>query len=315
MEIEVEYKYIFGPVPSRRLGLSLGIDLVPFKTCTLDCIYCECGSTNNLTNIRKEFVPTDEVISELNHYLNQNPKLDYLTFSGSGEPTLHTSIGIIIKFIKNKYPKYPIALLTNSTLLYQKKLREEILDIDLILPSLDAVSENIFKKINRPCNKIKNNKIINGLIKFSKIFKGKIWLEIFFVPGINDTGTELKKIKSVLKKINPDIVQLNSLDRPGTENWIKKCDYKKMQEISNYLKPIKTEIIAKYNKNNSFIKINNDTENQIIAVIKRRPCTIEDIIKMTGLSNEQIDIIIKKLLKNKKICIINQDRGIFYRLV
>jgi len=146
----MKFKHLFGPVPSRRLGISLGIDLVPYKTCTANCVYCECGKTTNLTIERKEYIPTDEILNELDVYLKQAPDLDYITFSGSGEPTLHSKIGEIINFLKKNYPQYKVAVLTNGTLLFHKELRDELKNADIIKPSLDAGSDEIFKKIKRP---------------------------------------------------------------------------------------------------------------------------------------------------------------------
>lgn len=177
------YKYLFGPVPSRRLGMSLGIDLVPHKVCSLNCIYCECGSTTKLTIDRKEYVPYDIVIKELEHYFRNNTAPDYITFSGSGEPTLNSRIGDVIRFIKHNIPGIPIAILTNGTLLYQKQVRKELLEADVVLPSLDAASDLIFRKINRPFHKLNINKYIQGLVNFRNEYKGKIWLEVFIIPG------------------------------------------------------------------------------------------------------------------------------------
>ena len=161
-------RYLFGPVISRRLGISLGIDLLPFKTCSLDCIYCECGKTKNLTDQIQEYVPTEEVISELQVFLTDKPKLDVITFAGSGEPTLHSGIGQIIKFLKKNFPEYKICVLTNGTLLYQKKVRQSILDADIIIPSLDAVSKEVFEKIAKPAEGITPEKLIEGLIALKK---------------------------------------------------------------------------------------------------------------------------------------------------
>ena len=152
--------YLFGPVPSRRLGISLGLDLVPHKTCSLNCIYCESGKTTNLTIERKEYIPTAVLISELTTFLKTKPKLDYITFSGAGEPTLHSDIGTIVTFIKKNYPDYQLALITNGTLFYLSKLRREVKPVDLILPSLDAVSEKTFKRINRSHRELAIKKII-----------------------------------------------------------------------------------------------------------------------------------------------------------
>lgn len=231
----LKLKHIFGPVLSRRLGNSLGVDLIPFKTCSMDCIYCECGKTTNLTTKRDEYVSTAEVIKELGKYLNSAPELDYITFAGTGEPTLHSGIGAIVDFLKEKYSQYRIALLTNSALLTDKQLVEEIKNIDLIIPSLDAVSEKVFNKINRPAKNIKVNDIINGIISLKKEYRGKLWLEIFIVPGINDTERELIRFNKVLDNINPEKVQLNSLDRPGTEKWIKHAAKSKLNYIASTL--------------------------------------------------------------------------------
>ena len=146
----MKYKHLFGPVPSRRLGLSLGIDPIPYKTCSFDCVYCECGATTKLTAARKEYIPVDEIISELDSFLSSNPTLDYITFSGSGEPTLNIGIGRVISYLKKNFSQYKIAVLTNSSLFSDPEVREELLLADVIMPSLDAVSENVFQKITDP---------------------------------------------------------------------------------------------------------------------------------------------------------------------
>jgi len=184
------YKHIFGPVPSRRLGVSLGIDLVPHKVCSLNCVYCECGKTTDLTVERIEYVPYGEVISELDRFMSENPKPDYITFSGSGEPTLNSRIGDIVSYIKNKYPDVSLALLTNGTLLSDPEVRKEIIACDLVLPSFDAATETAFDKINRPSELIGLEQYLNGIIEFRKEFKGKIWLEVFILPGYNDSPEE-----------------------------------------------------------------------------------------------------------------------------
>ena len=190
-------KYLYGPVPSRRLGLSLGIDLIPYKICSFNCIYCECGATTDLSIERKEFKPVDEIIEELDEYLEQGPELDYITFSGSGEPTLYLHMDKIIDFLKDNYPQYNTALLTNSSLLSNKEIRKEINKLDLIVPSLDSVFEDNFRKINRPHADIKLEDIIDGLIELRKEFDGQIFLEFFIVPGINDNEKEFQRIKEL----------------------------------------------------------------------------------------------------------------------
>lgn len=228
------YKYLFGPVPSRRLGMSLGIDLVPHKACSLNCIYCECGRTTNLTTERKEYVPVNDIFAELNRFLKENPAPDYITFSGAGEPTLNSGIGKILSFIKTNYPTVPVAVLTNGTLLSDKQVRKGLLKADLVLPSLDAASERTFRKINIPHKSLSVNSHIQGIIDFRKEYSGKINLEIFIIPGYNDNPKELDSLKDAILKIKPDIVQLNTLDRPGTVEKLRAASNAELQKIIDY---------------------------------------------------------------------------------
>lgn len=308
----MEYKYLFGPVPSRRLGVSAGIDLVPYKTCSLNCLYCECGTTTKLTLKRKEYIPTEKVIKELNHFLQSAPEIDYLTFSGSGEPTLHNHLGKIVNYLKENYSHYNIALLTNGTLFYKyDSLYNEVKNIDLIIPSLDAVSENIFKKINRGINNLKSEEIISGLIKLRKEYHGEIWLEIFVIPGINDTKKEINNFNTIIKKIKPEKVQLNSLDRPGTEKNIKKPDFSNMKVFADSL-DTKTEIITEFKNNNNIKEFKSQLKNNIIETLKRRPCTKNDLAKILGKNNKKINKIIKKLMKKNLITKQKSTRGEFF---
>ncbi len=307
------YKYLFGPVPSRRLGISLGVDLVPHKTCSLNCIYCECGRTTKLTIERKEYVPTEIVLAELKDFLAPNPKLDYITFSGAGEPTLHSGIGEIVKFIKTNFPDYKIALLTNGTLFYQPALIEDVCKIDLILPSLDAASDLIFKKLNRPFHHLKIDKIIEGLIQLRKNFSGQIWLEVFIVPGLNDTDDEIAQLKSTIQRINPDRVQLNTLDRPGTVAWVKPATKDTLKKIAHQL-GLQAEIIANFQKREQVASYNADVESTILQTIRRRPCTVEDLSSILGLHPNEINKYIETLLHKNLIHSEVLERGVFFRI-
>ena len=311
----MELKHIFGPVPSRRLGISAGIDLIPYKTCSLNCIYCECGKTTNLTTKRKEYVSISAVIEELKKFLKPGPDLDYITFSGSGEPTLHLNPGKIIDFIKNNYPQYKVALLTNGTLFYNNNdLINDIKKLDLIVPSLDAVSKKTFEKINRPVSSLRPENIISGLIQLRNNYSGKIWLEIFIIAGINDTDSELKLIKKAINQIKPDKIQLNTLDRPGTEEWVKPVSRKKLKSISDYLGE-NTEIIAKFESKKTNIKdFRKELKTNILKTLKRRPCTSEDLAHILGVNVNEINKLIKYLIENNKIQIKTEKRGKFYYL-
>ncbi|MBF0205041.1 MAG: radical SAM protein, partial [Desulfamplus sp.] len=220
------YKYLFGPVPSRRLGISLGIDLVTHKICSLDCVYCECGKTTNLTLERKEYVSCKEVVEELEHYFANHPAPDYITFSGSGEPTLNSCIGDVIEYIKrgkqfrtlnddNGAVSCSVAVLTNGTLLGNKAVRDALLKADLVIPSLDAASLSAFTRINRPHHEIDINNYIQGIIDFRKIYTGRMALEILILPGFNDKKNDIEALKQACYRIKPDVIQLNTLDRPG----------------------------------------------------------------------------------------------------
>ncbi len=304
--------YLYGPVPSRRLGVSLGIDLIPHKICSFNCIYCECGPTTKLTIKRDEFKPVNLVIEELNNYLKDKPKLDYITFSGSGEPTLYKKIGTIIDFLQKDYPDYQIALLTNSSLLHKKKVRNQIKKVDLISPSLDSVIKRNFETINRPHSKIKLSQIIEGLIELRKEFDGKIFLEIFIVPNINDSKEELYKFHDIIKEIKPDLVQLNTLDRPGAEDWCTPASKSSLEDTVNIIGK-EAEIIGPYlpKKRNT---IQPTLKESIISTLKRRPCTVKDLSNIFDLHVNEINRYLRQLEKNYNIKGKEGKRGKFYYL-
>ena len=245
---------IFGPIHSRRLGNSLGIDVIPYKTCSLDCVYCECGKTTEFTNERKEYISADEIITALDEFLAQNTKpIDVITFAGSGEPLLNSGIGKIISHIKEKYPQFKVAFITNSVLLADKNAREEILSADYVLPSVDAMFEESFQKINCPAKGVSVNDVLDGLREFAKIFKGILWVEYFVIQGINDSEVELLAFKKYFEEIKPTMIQLNSLDRKGTCDWVKPASFERLQEIAKFFTvaghpPLPVEIIKREKK-------------------------------------------------------------------
>jgi len=310
----MQYKYLFGPVPSRRLGISLGIDLVPHKICTMDCVYCECGPTTNLTLKRAEYVPTHQVLREVDHFLAQNPQPEYLTFSGSGEPTLHSGIGRIARHLKQNH-KAPLALLTNATLMDQPDVRKELLDIDILLPSLDSARVETFRKINRPHPELELDRIIDGLVEFRKEFAGQIWLEIFILPPLNTEHREMECLQDALNRIRPDRVQLNTLDRPGSEEWVKKASPALLEEISERLRHPRLEIISRYRRRKDIRSYRKDAESAIMETISRRPCTLEDLVAILGMHRNELNKYLDVLENEKRIRPEIQDRGIFYRTV
>jgi len=307
------YKHLFGPVPSRRLGMSLGVDLVPKKVCSLNCVYCEVGKTTTLTLDRKEYIRYDEVVTELEHYFHNNPDPDYITFSGYGEPTLNIRIGEIIQFIKQIKPAIPIAILTNGTLLYDKKVREELMKADVVLPSLDAATDKVFRKINRPQKQLKIEDYIQGLIDFRKEFKGKIWLEVFILPGYNDDERELNALKKTILKIAPDSVQLNTLDRPGTKEGLRAATKNELQRIIDLWKMENVQIISAATERKDIQSYRKDAETAILETIARRPCTLVDLSKILGIHVNEINKYLGVLEAEDKIETVQLKRGIFYQ--
>lgn len=311
-------KYLFGPVPSRRLGMSLGVDLVPHKTCTLDCVYCECGATTDLTTERKEYVPTRDVIEELKEFFAEKPELNYVTFSGAGEPTLHSGIGEIVAFIKKNTP-FKLCLLTNATLLDRDNLMEELKDIDLIVPSLDAVSDEDFKKVNRPAEELRFQHVEDNIATFRRESQAEMWLEIFVVPGGNDSPESLERFRSAVEKIKPDKVQLNTLDRPGCVDWIRPPTEEEVDVFAQALAgPVPIEVVGRFRKNvevrASYGK-SHSLEVKVLELISRRPCTIEDMAVSSGFDESEIAKMVEKLFDEGKISSETRERGVFYRKI
>ena len=309
------YKYLFGPVPSRRLGMSLGIDLVPKKVCALNCVYCEVGETTKLTTDRMEYIKYDKIISELQQFMSSRPKIDYITFSGSGEPTLNSRIGEVLAYVKQNYPDVKTAILTCGALLSSPQLRTEILEADVILPSLDAATQAIFNKINRPNPNLSIDTYIKGLIDFRKEYKGQIWLEVFLLKGYNDMPEELDLIKEAILKIEPDIVQLNTLDRPGTVEGLIAMTKNELQKIKDYWDISDVEIIASAAQRTDIDSYNTDIEGRILATIARRPCTLDDLNQILGIHVNEINKYLGALELNKKIKSTTLKRGVFYELI
>ncbi len=267
-------KYIFGPVPSRRLGYSLGVDVIPYKTCTYDCIYCQLGKTTDKTKNRQNFVPVKEIIKELDEKLETRPKVDYITLSGSGEPTLYSRLHELITGIKN-ITNIPVAVLTNGSLLRDKNVKNALLFADLVVPSLDAGSHLVWQKINAPVNGMSFEKMVKGLINFSNEYKNELWLEIFFVSGVNDSEEEIQKLVSYSKKIKYSKIQLNTIARPPYKTEFKAVNRHRLIEIAKQLGH-KAEVISVFHA-----EIENEgfkaTKSDISSLLKRRPCSVQDV--------------------------------------
>jgi wyosine [tRNA(Phe)-imidazoG37] synthetase (radical SAM superfamily) len=302
---------IFGPVPSRRLGISLGLDIIPFKTCSLDCLYCECGPTNNLTIERQSFFPPELLLSELRSVLPDIPHLDYITFSGSGEPTLNADLGWLIKKIKKLSP-VPVAVLTNGTMLYLDDVRKDLELADVILPSLDAATPEAFARVNQPHAGLKLERIIAGLTALRDGFPGKIWLEIFIVKGVNDRENEITALREAMRRIKPDKIQLNTLDRPPAYAGIKSADFADLEKIRAGWPDLPVEIIKRTNRRKEILAFSRNLENSLLNTIRRRPLTLIDLVAMTGKDENELRQYLDVLEKEKKIKTQIMGELIFY---
>ncbi len=308
-------KYIFGPVPSRRLGMSLGVDIVPFKTCTLDCIYCQLGVTTDKIAERQSFVPQDEVLAELKQVLDEDTKrVDFITFSGSGEPTLNSQIGEMINSIKT-FTDVQVAVLTNGTLLYREDLREDLSQADLVVPSLDAMTDETLAKVNRPNKDITAQRAIDGLKAFSQDFKGKIWLEIMLVKGINDDPDELKQMADFVRTLKLDRIHFNTVIRPPAESFAQPITPEEMQKIVSMFDD-RAEVIADFDKMVKHKELDAQSiekvEAQIISLVNRRPCTLDDISSSMGLHKNEIIKHLDHLLQKSSIKQTRRENKIYW---
>lgn len=279
-----EKKYLYGPVPSRRLGRSLGVDIVPFKVCSLDCVYCQLGKTTEKTLQRGDFLPVSAVLAELKDKLTAGLEADFITIGGSGEPTLHSRLGALIDGIK-KITDIPVAILTNGTMLYKPDVRADCAKADVVLPSLDAGDEQTYQRINRPHSGLSIEKLISGLCAFREEFAGQIWLEVFLIEGFNTDNRQIAKIKEAIDRIRPDKVQLNTAVRPTAEPGIKALDAEKLRAIAEQLGE-NCEVIADFSSVRNGGSSGAKAED-VLSMLKRRPCSLSDISSALGLTQNE----------------------------
>ena len=306
-------KTIYGPVPSRRLGISLGVDIVPYKTCSYDCIYCQLGKTTDRTLERKSYVKASSLLDELKETINLNSDLDYITFSGSGEPTLNKDIGQMIEKVK-KFTSIRVAVLTNGSLLWNDKVRENLSLADLVVPSLDAISEETFQRVNRPMKGLGIEKVLDGINIFCEQFKGKIYLEIMLVKNINDSEEEIKRINQCVKNLRIDKIQLNTVIRPPSDSDAKPLNKDELIKAKALFDPeIKVELIADFKRETSRA-YQKDLEEGIIELLKRRPTRGEEMAVSLGVHPNEI-VKYLEILEEKKIIRRSQTKensGVYF---
>lgn len=280
---------IFGPVPSRRLGRSLGIDVVAAKTCSYDCLYCESGPTTHLTLQRQLFVAPDQVLCELDDYFGQHPEgADVLTFSSAGEPTLYLGLGCLLEAIKLRFPQLPLVVLTNGSLLGDPEVREELRFADRVVPSLDAVDDEVFRRLNRPHPNIDVATVIEGLRAFRRDYRGQFHLEIMLVAGFNDHDQHLRALARVAESLNPNRIELNTVVRPPACPGIRGLSPLQMRMAAQQFSQGRTEIIGKF-AGHAEQRQGSDLTSRVCDLLRRRPCTAEEMVESLAVSREALE--------------------------
>ena len=300
--------HIYGPVPSRRLGFSLGVDILPYKTCSFDCIYCQLGRTARRSGRRGRFFSSRVILRQIKQAIARSPRLDHITFSGSGEPTLNIGIGDLIRKIK-KMTDYPVAVLTNSSFLTGKAVRRALLAADIVVPSLDAATVAAFRRVNRPLPSLKVEDIAGALAMFRREFKGQIWLEIMLVKGINDSPSDIRALKRAVARIRPDRVQLNTVVRPPAEKWAQPLSRGALNRIKKNLGG-RAEIVADFRRRPGSPAVP-EIRGAILSMTGRRPVTLEDITSSLGRKEREVRPHLETLLRWQRVS-RHKHRGTIY---
>ncbi|MCX7846618.1 MAG: radical SAM protein [bacterium] len=280
MQTGLAHKYLFGPVASRRLGRSLGVDLLPFKTCTLDCVYCECGRTTTLTTERAAFVPVNDVLAELAEWLKSGGTADFITLAGSGEPTLHTGLAEVLRGIR-ALTNIPTCLLTNGTLFHLPEVRAAAALADVVVPSLDAPDPLTFARINRPAPGVDFDAYLQGLRTFAAEYRGALWLEIFIVPGINDSPECIRALAAQAAELHPAKIQLNTAVRPPAESFVRPATPAQLAAIAPQFTP-PAEVIASFRA--TLHEQTSVALDEVLQLVRRRPCTVHDVAHGLSIS-------------------------------
>ena len=308
-----EKQYIFGPVPSRRLGLSLGVDIVPFKVCSLDCLYCQVGKTVTRTLRRDAFVPLETVLEQLSRRLEEPLRADYVTVSGSGEPTLNLQLGSLIRRIK-QITDIPVAVITNGTLLFMPQVRKDCCEADIVLPSLDAWDGDVFQAVNNPSGDIDFDEYIEGLRLFRQEFSGSIWLEVFLIKGKNDSESGIRKLSGIISTIKPDKVQLNTAVRPTAYSQVERVEPDRLRQFADIIGS-ECEIIADFSAHRCREAGSDQSgaESVITETLARRPCSFDDICSSVNFTPSIVRESLSVLLASGKIIAECRDNTAYYR--
>ena len=291
------YRHLFGPVPSRRFGRSLGVDLTPLKTCSFNCVFCQLGPTPVTSLERREYVPVPSVKDEILHWRDTGGTADYATLSGSGEPTLHSGFGEVLRFLKAELP-CPAVLLTNGSLLYLPEVRAAAAEADVAKLSLSAWDDDSFRQINRPHPDLDFHRSVAGMREFRQAFSGRIWLEVFLIAGLNDAPGQVERIAALAAAIAPDKIHLNTAVRPPAESAVRPVNPERLAELAELFRP-RAEVIANFTaRPGSGVAVN---ETAILDMLRRRPCTARQIADVFGMHLNEVAKYTGHLLKTGQI--------------
>jgi len=308
-------RHLYGPVFSRRLGRSLGIDLVPFKTCTYDCVYCQLGRTTNKTLERREYVKIGEVLEELARKLDHEPPPDIIGLAGSGEPTLHARIGELIAAIKSM-TRVPVAVLTNGSLLWQPEVREALMPADLVLPSLDAGDGGTFRHVNRPHAGISFESMLEGLVEFTRQFPRSVWLEVFLLAGVTGMSSEVEKIAALARRIRPERVQLNTVSRPPAEEFAAAVSGAQMEKFQEIFEGTTAEVIRESpGEESPALPDAAAADQDILNLLGRRPCTVQGVSSGLGLHAAQAAKRLQALKERGAVKSVHRNQEVYFEVV
>ncbi len=303
--------HVFGPVPSRRLGFSLGIDIIPPKYCSFDCVYCQIGRTAATQTERRSFYDPGEIVEQVKERVKKGDRIDHVTLSGSGEPTLNADIGRIIGMLKAEI-KLPLAVITNGSLLWQPDVRRDIAAADVVLPSLDGPDQATLERVNRPHPSVRIERVLEGLRAFRRAYAGKLWLEIMLIKNINTARHVMELFGQILPGINADRVQLNTVTRPPADADARPLSSSRLAAIARNLGPA-CEVIAGFERRQT--AADDDWAATVLATLGRRSLTLDDIVQTTGLSIAKVRQGLKKLVEEKRIRAVTFDRRRYFTIV
>ncbi|MBN1106510.1 MAG: radical SAM protein [Deltaproteobacteria bacterium] len=302
------YRYLFGPVPSRRFGRSLGVDLTPYKTCNQDCVFCQLGKTTNLTLSRGEYVPIREVKAELEDWLRADGEADYITLSGSGEPTLHSRFGEVLDFIRSSC-RIPAVLLTNGAMLDLKEVQEAACCANVVKASLSAWDQTSYQWVNRPHPGLDFRRVVEGQKAFRDRFRGDLWIEVFLIPGVNSMPADVRAIAALTEQIRPNRIHLNTAVRPAAEDFVSPLSRERVQSLAHLFHPA-AEVIADFTAKKRIDM--RAAEEEVFAMLRRRPCTASEIAATFGMHLNEVSKYLGDLVRRERVQVRRSDRSIYY---